>query len=144
VLHHDEAPALRFVDPRPKTIISLTPLIDVVFILLLFFMLATNFDTETAFAVSAAKGSSSPSISGSSGELRQLDERTFTLDGTILDEAAMRQQLRRQFARDPSYSVSVGVATGIDVQSLLELIALTKQIGIQRITIESRLSAANQ
>lgn len=135
---------LKFDTPRPKAIISLTPLIDVVFILLLFFMLATNFDTEQAFAVSAASGSATRSPLDSTGKLRQLDEQTLSLDSVVMDESAMRRELLERYNKDQSYSVSVSVASGVSVQSLLELIALTKQIGIQRISIEPNAGSANQ
>ena len=133
-----------FDNPRPKTFISLTPLIDVVFILLLFFMLATNFDTEHAFAVGAASGSATRARSDSPGKLRRLDEQTLSMDSVVMDEDAVKQELRKRYYEDLAYAVSVTVASGISVQRLLELIALIKQIGIQRITIESAVGAANQ
>ena len=131
---------------RPKAIISLTPLIDVVFILLLFFMLATKFDTEHAFAVGAVSGSAEHFVSDSPGKLHLLDEQTLSLDSVVLDEYAVKQELLKRYYENQSYavSVSVSVASGISVQSLLELILLIKKTGIQRITIESNTGASTQ
>ena len=129
---------------RPKAIISLTPLIDVVFILLLFFMLATKFDTEHAFAVGAVSGSAEHFVSDSPGKLHLLDEQTLSLDSVVLDEYAVKQELLKRYYENQSYAVSVSVASGISVQSLLELILLIKKTGIQRITIESNTGASTQ
>ncbi len=100
-----------FDTPRPKTIISLTPLIDVVFILLLFFMLATKFDTEHALAIAAVSGTATHSSSDSPGKLRQLDDQTLSLDSVVMDENAVERELRRRYYENQAYAVSVSVAT---------------------------------
>lgn len=133
-----------FDSPRSRTIISLTPLIDVVFILLLFFMLATEFDTERSFVVSASSSTTTRSTSDDPGKLQRLDDATLSLDGEILDEGAIEQELLRRYRQDQSYAIIVSVANGISVQSLLELIALTKKTGIQHITIGATIQAAKQ
>lgn len=47
-----------FAAPRPRRRPSLTPLIDVVFLLLVFFMLASRFGQETAVTLPLARGGS--------------------------------------------------------------------------------------
>lgn len=126
-----------FDNPRPKASISLTPLIDVVFILLLFFMLATNFDVERALYVSSASGSKASVTDIDIVRIHQLDSRTVSVDGVSMDENTMMQLLQQRYLDDQALEASVSVAAEVSVQSLLELIAKTKEIGIKSVSIVS-------
>ncbi|MFK7853350.1 MAG: ExbD/TolR family protein [Granulosicoccus sp.] len=133
-----------FDNPRPKPSIGLTPLIDVVFILLLFFMLATNFDVERAMYVSSVSGAEATVTENSIVRIHQLDKGSVSVDGVSMDENTMLQALKMRHVEDQSLAVSVSVAAGVSVQSLLELIANTKEIGISSVSIASETMAADQ
>ena len=83
-------------EPR-RTSISLTPLIDVVFILLLFFMLATRFEVWQADNVSTT----AVATVGSAADTRQAivitvaADSSLSFEGTILTTAQLEKELLR-------------------------------------------------
>ncbi len=132
--------SFQFYHARTRPAIGLTPLIDVVFILLLFFMLASNFNAETSLSVqSAGKKTTSFASAQPPSSLRLLNTDSFSLNGDVLDSVALNEALTELYARDASHSLSISVAEGTRVQALLDLIALAEKIGLTRVTMESLL-----
>ena len=133
-----DAVSFQFYLPRTRSLISLTPLIDVVFILLLFFMLATNFNVETSLSVQS--GGAQSMITASTAppsSVRVLQNHNFMLDGEVLDRMELTQALTELYANDAGHSLSISVAEGTQVQELLDLIALSEEIGLTHVTMES-------
>ncbi len=84
---------------RARARIGLTSLIDVIFILLIFFMLATRFEVWQALDVSAGKAGAAPS------ETRPLLVKihpagVFELDGAKFNEAGLAVRLGNEGAAD--------------------------------------------
>ncbi|MCP5143515.1 MAG: biopolymer transporter ExbD [Gammaproteobacteria bacterium] len=66
--------------------VSMTPLIDVVFILLMFFMLSSTFTRETTLPIAAAAASDHPSPRGADAQLIRLRANgRMELAGQIID-----------------------------------------------------------
>jgi biopolymer transport protein ExbD len=86
------------VPPRRRSLISLTPLIDVVFILLVFFMLASNFTQIRAIGVSIPPEAGRPAAGERVVLVRVHPDGRLELDGQAvgLEELATRV---RQSAR---------------------------------------------
>ena len=107
--------------PRPRRRISLTPLIDVVFMLLLFFLLASQFDQWRAFTLTA----SVPSSAGVSDDpartvlLHVQADGRLALDGTALDPARLVEVLREQRQRDPDLTVVLQADAEVELQALV-------------------------
>lgn len=80
-----------FAPPRQRRRPSLTPMIDVVFLLLVFFMLASQFGHDNALPLSAAGGGSS-SYSGPP-RLVDIDVDDLRLNGVALSQEALVEQL---------------------------------------------------
>ncbi|WP_157736012.1 ExbD/TolR family protein [Granulosicoccus antarcticus] len=132
--------SFQFYQPRTGSLISLTPLIDVVFILLLFFMLASNFNVETSFSVQSAGNQSSATASTElASRVRLLGNDNFELDGQVLDRTGLIEALKQLDIIDAGRALSISVAEGTRVQELLELIALAERVGLTRVTMESLL-----
>ena len=133
-----DAASFQFYHPRARSLISLTPLIDVVFILLLFFMLASNFNVETSLSVQSGGGQSMDTASTKpSVRLRILDNQNFVLDGEVLDRMMLTEALTKLYTSDAGRALSISVAKGTQVQELLDLIALAEKIGLTSVTMES-------
>ncbi len=123
---------------RRRSSISLTPLIDVVFILLLFFMLASNFQDERTVALTASSQSKSNDVN----EIRTISrvylesENSLLLDGIAYGRDQLLVALTDSFINEPDLSVSIGVGEQVDVQSLLDLISQIKKTGITRVVMQ--------
>ena len=123
---------------RRRSVISLTPLIDVVFILLLFFMLASNFSQERSLSLISQSNSSTAvvetEIDRASVRFEQIND--ILLDGIRYSQADFLDSLSVRLKDDTELLVSISVGDSVDVQSLLDLISMMKSIGVMRISMD--------
>jgi len=118
---------------RRKTIISLTPLIDVVFILLVFFMLASSFlDWRTvSLDTRAARTSAAPSEA--TPFVVQVRGDTLALNGTSITlETLVRQAQARRPADQP---VSLQPLGATPVQPVIRVLDALYGAGVQPLAL---------
>ena len=120
-----------FAAPRPRRRPSLTPMIDVVFLLLIFFMLAARFGIDQAVPITMAGGAA-----GYSGPPRLVDWAPdgVALNGQPVALAALAQALRplTQSRDDMIVLRPRGTA---DVQRLLDVADVLRRAGFARLTV---------
>jgi len=103
---------------RRKTAIRLTPLIDVVFILLVFFMLASSFlDWRSVALKSPAIGGTGTPITGTI--LIDLAPQGLRLGGVAMSDAAAYGRLAALTADDPDRRILLRPGHGVDMQRTL-------------------------
>ncbi|MEM9784012.1 MAG: biopolymer transporter ExbD [Pseudomonadota bacterium] len=105
--------------PRRKAQIGVTPLIDVVFILLVFFMLASRFeDWRSVDLASSSRGV--PVASSAEGallvEVRLGDLR---LSGATMTDDALLEAVRDRLSVRPDQRLLVAPAVGVDIQRVV-------------------------
>jgi len=117
---------------RPRRRINLTPMIDVVFLLLVFFMMVSRFGTEQGVAVSVAGTSGS----AWTGPPRLIDIRadSLALNGQLVSAAVLVVTLR-PLMTDPDDPVVLRLAQGSDVQDLMAVIDRLAWAGITRLAV---------
>lgn len=115
---------------RRRRGLNLTPMIDVVFLLLVFFMLVSRFGQLDGVPLALAGGAAP----GWSGAPRLVDVRPegLSLNGTPLDEAALIADLRRLMPA-PDAPVVLRPQDGADVQRLVAVIDLLRAAGITHV-----------
>lgn len=103
-----------------RSIISLTPLIDVVFILLVFFMLATSFSQWRTIDLGVAKAGSGAGMKGAI----LVDIRTdgLRMAGRQIDEVDLVNSLHGRFRDDPAQRVLIKPAPAVELQRAVDLI----------------------
>ena len=128
-------------NPTEEATINLTPMIDVVFLLVIFFMVGSKFsEAESRIKVNV------PGV----GEMRSItrvpDERIVAihLDGSVsLDDAPMSlgqltQSLRQEHANYPGLKVAVrGEADGSQ-QQLVDVLQAVRVAGVEQIGIATK------
>jgi len=123
---------------RAKTLISLTPLIDVVFILLVFFMLASSFlDWRIVAVRAAAPMSDSPAATGLQGAVLvdMAADGTLRLSGQTVGRGQLVGQVSGLVARRPDAGVILRPAPGVPMQALVDLIDLLTAEGVAAISV---------
>jgi biopolymer transport protein ExbD len=108
---------------RRRTAIALTPLIDVVFILLVFFMLASSFADRRALPLTAAEAGGG----GLEGALL-LEVRSEGL--RLSGEAIGAEALVARLAADPGRRVVVRAGRGASVQDAVAALDLLERAGV--------------
>lgn len=118
---------------RRRSLISLTPLIDVVFILLIFFMLASSFSTDQAIQLAMpAAGSTEGALPGSLVRVKR-DGLDLNGEPLNLDELYTRAQ---RLARAPGgRQFLVQPDRGVPLQRLVAVLDVLEQSGAPSVSL---------
>lgn len=121
--------------PRSRRAISLTPLIDVVFILLLFFMLSSQFLRLRQIELPMAAG-----VTSDTSTLRELrllnDAGDVSVDGRTLaheDQRALQAWIREE----PAATLVVSASQGVRTQALVLLVDRLRMAGAARVSLRT-------
>ena len=111
---------------RRRALIGLTPLIDVVFILLIFFMLASRLGDLRGLPLVAAQGGGG-GVEGA--VLLELRAGGLRLSGEAVDEAALAARLT------PDRRVLLRAGAGVTTQALVALLDRLEALGVRDVTL---------
>ena len=112
--------------PRRRALISLTPLIDVVFILLVFFMLASNFLEWRSINLNAPAESSGRGSSIEGTLLVEIRTDGIRMAGMPLSLDELVEKVGTQLSKNPDRGVFVKPAPAISLQETVTVLdALT-------------------
>lgn len=120
---------------RSRVVLSLTPLIDVVFILLVFFMLVSQFTQwrQVEMSPEATLGGETTSISP---VLVLVDESgSYTVSGeTVRLAADAAQEVKASVKGDQA--VIVRPLTGATIQPVVSIVEALKASGVQNVSVD--------
>tara|TARA_R110002167_G_scaffold187612_5_gene388913 strand:+ start:5166 stop:5561 length:396 start_codon:yes stop_codon:yes gene_type:complete len=124
---------LELASQRRRKMISLTPLIDVVFILLLFFMLSSNFTRWHQINLQSATSSESQTpdlrilkIESNQGELSFNGSRLSMTD---------TDGIQKLVAKNQQATFVITVVEGIKIQVMVDLLDQLKRSGATRVSL---------
>jgi len=120
---------------RRRPLVSLTPLIDVVFILLIFFMLASSFlDWRTLEVMTPAPGN--PASSPDKALVVELlADGRWLLGGQTLDPQSLQQQIAKQIARHPELTIMVRPEEGVLLQTAIDVLDRLRAAGASKVSL---------
>ncbi|MDE0157103.1 MAG: biopolymer transporter ExbD [Gammaproteobacteria bacterium] len=125
-------PGLKY--ERRNRRLSLTPLIDCVFILLVFFMLQTNFFRPHTIEFAKAAGSSGAVSGTDTVSIEIHDNGTIWLNGTATDIEALQNYAAGIIYPDAT-RVVLGVDPGVVLQRAVDIMDLFNRHGISSISM---------
>ncbi len=114
--------------------IEMTPMIDIVFLLLIFFLVATTFrEEEREMQVALPFASSSAPISTMLKEfiVNVIEDGTIIVGGRRIDEAELRTMVRDAVAGNPEQKVTVRGDRGTAYANIIQVLDTCKSEGIQ-------------
>ena len=118
------------------TKISLTPIIDVVFILLIFFMLASNFNKVGELSMEISKESTKASDDDIKIiKLQVRQDQTVISDGKIYDDKDVVPMLQLTMKESKNHSIILTAKENVTYQRYLNLMGYLKKNKINNITI---------
>ena len=118
------------------TKISLTPIIDVVFILLIFFMLATNFQSFNKTEIKISNETASVSQSDKKIFLIEFNKDSeFKLNGTAASLDSIKSDIISSKNNGDDFIVITKPLKGVDVQLILSVFANLKSSNIENVTL---------
>ncbi|MEH6830741.1 MAG: biopolymer transporter ExbD [Sulfitobacter sp.] len=121
-----------FASPRQRRKPSLTPMIDVVFLLLVFFMLASQFGQDNALPLSSSGGASS-SYSGPP-RLVDIGGEELRLNGVVFSEYLLVQKLGELVGSDTDMVILRGSADAT-LQRMIDVAQALRAAGFENLSV---------
>lgn len=121
---------------RRDTILDLTPMVDVVFLLIIFFMVSTTFITlESGLPVDLPQASSSQAQATDIPTVTVTSEQVIFLAGTQIQESELVAALRAQLEASGQGVVVFRADQSVQHGLAVRVYDLIRQSGAQRISI---------
>jgi len=124
---------LRIEAPRRRTAISLTPLIDVVFLLLIFFMLASTFAADRSLPLVLGAAAGNAPLAGAI--LVRVDGDRLDLNGVGVDREELRAAFARRAMEESPPAVVIHGAPGAPVAAVVAVVDLARAAGLARVAL---------
>jgi len=126
------------------TKISLTPVIDVVFILLIFFMLASNFNIVGEVNMDMTKESTTSSKEDIKIiKLLVRQDQTVLSEGKVFDDSELLGMLNMAIKDADKYSIVLTSKDDVTYQRFLNLISYLKTNGLSNVSIGLKKNEIN-
>ena len=122
---------------RPEVSINLTPLIDVVFLLLIFFMVSTSFSELTQLVVDLPEAEGSPASADDALLLTVDAVGNMTLNGESVpnDARGLSAALRQQLSGNTDIPLTLSADAMTPHQYVVTAMDVAAQLNITRLTI---------
>ena len=132
--------------PRPRAGLDLTPMIDIVFLLMLFFMLSSTFVVQSSIQIEMPSAEGAPELEWKdvSVTLAQGEGGPGGLGPVYVDntEVASMEELSRllseRVAKDPASMLLIRPDTRIDAGRLIEVMGIANSVGFANMSVEAR------
>ena len=118
--------------------INLTPMLDVVFIMLIFFIVTATFIRETGLEVTRPEQSQAQVVEEEGAILVILDSTDdIWIDGRVVDPRAVRANIERLHAEDPDRPVVIQTSSTSTAETLVTVMNASREADIYNISIAS-------
>ena len=129
--------------PREPVDINLTPLIDVVFLLLIFFMVSTTFNRGSELSIELPAASADPQQQQADSIEVAIDAKgRFYVNGRQLlntQAKTLRQALRAAAGESDSPPIIISADAMTPHQAVVQIMDAARELGFVRLTFATRL-----
>lgn len=133
---------------RQEVEVNLTPLIDVVFLLLIFFMVSTTFTKETHLSIDLPEASSQASrASDLQIEITITQNGDYAINGVSLinrEEDTLRSAIEKVSEGDNAIPMIISADSATPHQSVVTALDVAGQLGFTQLSITTKLAAPNK
>lgn len=122
---------------RPRSVvIDIAPLVDIVFQLLIFFMLAASFVRHPVLDINLPKASTRPKVPPKGAVtvyiLREGRPDRFRVDEQVVSEEELKNVLARRFAEDPRTVLLIQADERVPHGDVVKVMSLGQEVGLVR------------
>lgn len=121
-----------------ETQVDLTPMLDVVFILLIFFIVSTSFVKESGIDVSRPSAKTAQTKENAHILIAITDNNDIWIQQRRIDLRAVRSNVERLRAESPEGGVVIQADKGSGTNTLIEVMDQVKLAGIEDISIAAK------
>jgi len=117
--------------------INITPMLDIVFIMLIFFIVTTSFVKEQGLEVSRPSNAPPKEIKQDKGPIviKINSASLISVKGRILEPRAVQANLEREKAEKPSSPLIVAAHPEADTEALVTILDAAKAVGIEAVSV---------
>jgi biopolymer transport protein ExbD len=113
------------------------PMLDIVFIMLIFFIVTTSFVKEKGLEVSRPTNAPPKEIQQDKGPIviRISASSLISVKGRVLEPGAVQANLEREKAEKPTSPLIVAAHPEADTESLVTILDAAKAVGIESVSV---------
>ena len=115
--------------------INLTPMLDVVFIMLIFFIVTASFIKETGIDVSRPEAPRVDSVENAAILVAISDKNEIWIDGRMIDPRAVRANIERLRSENPEGAVVIQADKQSNNNTLVQVMNAAREAGIYDISL---------
>ena len=117
--------------------INITPMLDIVFIMLIFFIVTTSFVKEKGLEVSRPSSTPPKEVTETKGPIVvKIDANgNITLKGRMLESLAVEANLEREKAEKPESPLIVAAHPDAETEALVTVLDAAKAVGIGSVSV---------
>lgn len=115
--------------------IQITPLIDMVFILLIFFVVTTSFVSETGLSIQRPRSTSSETLPRESIPVAINADGQIALDGQRTSLFSIRPLLERRLRNQPGLAVVIVADKAVSVERVVRVMDEVRATGIAQVAL---------
>ncbi|MBN0986350.1 ExbD/TolR family protein [Amphritea pacifica] len=119
--------------------LNLTPLIDIVFLLLVFFMLTAHFVDEKQIELTLPEASSAEEVKDAEPVVVMIDAAgTFYINSEVVHGQLLEQRLQRLFSDNPDRLLRVKADSQVSFNRVVKLLDAARLLHINNLEIATR------
>ncbi|WP_194436715.1 ExbD/TolR family protein [Vibrio fluminensis] len=122
-------------DSAEQANVDMTPLIDVVFILLIFFILSASFQQQNQIRVERPNSQVTDSISSVSLTVAVDEQGQVWLDNQAVEVAMLTSRVQQKAAQANNVSVVIDVDKSVDSGRLIQVIDKVRIAGVNNVAV---------
>ena len=117
--------------------INITPMLDIVFIMLIFFIVTTSFVKEKGLEVSRPASTPPKEIKQDRGPIVvKIDSSSLiTVKGRVLEPGVVEANLEREKAEKPTSPLIVAAHPEADTEALVTILDAARAVGIESVNV---------
>jgi biopolymer transport protein ExbD len=117
--------------------INITPMLDIVFIMLIFFIVTTSFVREEGLEVSRPSNTPPTEVKQDRGPIvvRIDSSSTISVKGRVLEAEAVQANLEREKAEKPTSPLIVAAHPDADTEALVTILDAARAVGIESVNV---------
>lgn len=115
--------------------IDIAPLIDVVFLLLIFFMLTSNFIMQPGIKVNLPKAATSGVVKPQNIEIMVTSDGAVYLDAKVVTVDELRGFFKQNAKRGPGTSILIKADSRASLGRVVEVWDMARELGVSQINI---------
>lgn len=124
--------------------LNITPLIDMVFILLIFFLVTTSFVKEAGVEIERPSAETAASMQGVNTIIAITSENRIYMDRKEIDPISLRIQIERILAENPDSSMIIVADRGSSTGTAIEVMDACRLAGAKNVAMAAEVPSGGR